>query len=355
MFQTLQKAFPQIAFQRHVSLAPHTTVKIGGPAEFFTEITDQKLFTSLCQYCRKEQIPLTILGWGANTLIADRGIRGLVIKNKTQAWEIIESTMELLSLQTASADPRWESDNSKNNLTYSFEDLDYNESETEAVYIKVDSGMPLSLFITQLIQQEVTGLQWFSRIPATIGGAIVNNVHGGTHFLSEYLVQVEVVTPSGELIQVNATDLDFGYDFSRFHYTDEIITSSIFRLHKGDIEKAKLVVVEWAKRKKLQPQNSLGCIFQNITSQEQLSHTLPTPSVGYIVDQILHKKGFNIGDAKISEHHAAFIENIGNATAQDYLDLIQLIIVETKDALGIQLKPEIFFLGFTEQELEGIY
>ena len=111
---------------------------------------------------------------------------------------------------------------------------------------------------------------------------------------------------------------------------------------------------EWAVRKKIQPQNSLGCVFQNITSDDQKRLELPTPSIGYIVEHVLGLQGFRVGDAVVSPKHAAFIENCGAATAADYLQIIRTIITAAQEKLAITLKPEIFFLGFTHEELNGI-
>ena len=111
---------------------------------------------------------------------------------------------------------------------------------------------------------------------------------------------------------------------------------------------------EWAVRKKIQPQNSLGCVFQNISPDEQKRLELPTPSIGYMVEHALNLQSLQKGDAVVSPKHAAFIENIGSATAADYLKIIRTIIDAAQEKLGIKLKPEIFFLGFTDQELAGI-
>src|SRR5690606_24066479 len=115
---------------------------------------------------------------------------------------------------------------------------------------------------------------------------------------------------------------------------------------RGDVDRAKQVVIEWARRKAIQPQNSLGCVFQNLTPEQQQKLNLPTPSIGYLIEHVLQRKGFRIGDAMVSEKHCAFIENVGQATAKDYLEVINTLVNETKQKTGIQLKPEIFFLGF---------
>lgn len=354
----LKSQFPHLEFKENYSLAKHTTVKIGGPADLYCETKTSEDFINLVSYMRTNNLPLTLLGWGANTLISDAGIRGLVVKNTSQAMSILDSqghnehTFDETEQEQIAA--RWQSDSKKGTFTYEFSDLDYDESKSERVLVELDSGVSLPYAINILIQQGITGLQWYSRIPATVGGAIYNNIHGGTHFISEVIKSVTVIDEFGTKKVLDKMELQAGYDVSRFHKTNETIVSAVFSLYKGDAEKAAYVAREWAVRKSIQPQKSLGCVFQNISNEVKDKLGYPTTSVGYIVEHVLHKKGFQIGDAKISEKHAAFIENVGLATAQDYLNVIKTVISETKEKTGVTLKPEIFFLGFEPSELEGI-
>lgn len=358
LIDKLQTEFPHLEFHSKYPLAKHTTVKIGGPAEVYCETKTSTDFISLITYMRQNQLPLTLLGWGANTLISDAGIRGLVVRNTSQNITILDSdgatdhTIDQKEQEEIAA--RWQSDSQKGTFTYEFSDLDYDESNEETVLVELDSGVSLPFAINILIQQGITGLQWYSRIPATVGGAIYNNIHGGTHFISEVIHTVTVIDEEGNTQVLPKHMLKAGYDVSRFHETDETIVSAVFKLYKGDAQKAAYVAREWAVRKAIQPQRSLGCVFQNISNEQKDKLGYPTTSVGYIVEHVLNKKGFQIGDAKVSQRHAAFIENTGAATAKDYLEVIRTIIAETKEKTGVTLKPEIFFLGFDKSELVGI-
>ncbi len=341
----LPNKFPHLKFESNHLLAPHTTVKIGGPAELYVETPNTKDFVELITLARKNQIPVTLLGWGANTLIADEGIKGLVVKNTSNQIDIVNENVTA-PIETVTTIPRWQSDDSNSNKKYEFEDLDYNENDSPRIRVEISSGVGLPVVINTLLQQGITGLQWFSRIPGSIGGAIYNNIHGGTHFISEVIEFITVIDKDGELQKIATKDAEFGYDFSRFHHSEEVIVSATFLLFKGDVEKAKQVVVEWAKRKSIQPQNSLGCVFQNLTADQQKQLNLPTPSIGYLIEHVLNKKGFKIGGAMVSEKHCAFIENVGNATAKEYKAVIDTLVNETKEKTGIELKSEIFYLGF---------
>lgn len=350
----LPALFPQLDFQTNFVLAPLTTVKIGGPAELFCAISNRDDFIQVVQTAKQHHLPVTILGWGANTLIADRGIKGLVIKNMTAGIEVQDAKAETKAVPVNTVSARWQSHSTEHAKWHTFEDLNYDESDQPSVQVRIDAGVALPVAITQLIQLGITGLQWFARIPATMGGAIVNNIHGGTHFLSEYIVSVDVITPEGKLKTLPTDQLEFGYDYSRFHHSGEVIVSALFKLYRGDAEKARSVVKEWSVRKQRQPAKSLGCIFQNLTAEQQQRLGFPTNSIGYVMDQVLHLKNFQIGDAKISDFHAAFIENVGQATAADYLAVIKKMIAAADQKLAVKLKPEIFFLGFTNEELKGI-
>ncbi|MCB9812804.1 MAG: FAD-binding protein [Pseudomonadales bacterium] len=379
LYENLTTQFNKLEFKKEHLLANYTTVKIGGPAEVFCETKNSQDFVKLISYSIKEKIPFTILGWGANVLISDKGIRGLVIKNNSNNIQVIENSNKVtdetedqtndqttkkttnesinikdINHKSGVLKSRWHSDKVKGTFKYEFSDLDYDESNYPTVIVEVDSGVALPVAINTLIGRGITGLQWYSRIPATIGGAIYNNIHGGTHFISEVIESVKIIDENGKIKILPKNKLKIGYDKSRFHSNNEIIVSARLKLFKGDKIMAANVAKEWAIRKAIQPKKSLGCIFQNLTENQKNSLNYPTSSVGYIVEHILNKKGYRIGDVKISENHAAFLENVGNATAKDYLELIRKIIEETKNIAGIKLKPEIFFLGFEESELKGI-
>ncbi len=345
--QLLYSNFPNLKFKEQETLAPYTTVKIGGPAEVFYEVKDNNDLINLTKFCKKNNLPVTILGLGANTLIADRGIKGLVIKNSCNKITILSH--ESSNNQVKQVTPRLDS----NNYSYQFNDLDYQDSG-KRVLIKLDAGVVLTQANQYLLKHNITGLQWYARIPSTLGGAVYNNVHGGTHFIAEVIKEVTIVNDEGEEKVLNNNDLQFAYDYSSLHNNKAIITSVTLNLFYGDVSKAQAVTKEWRKRKSIQPMNSLGCIFQNISNQEKTQLNLPTTSIGYIIDKILNMKDFKVGDAQVSKQHSAFIINTNNATAKDYLALIKLIMSETKEKLNLDLKLEISLLGFNNKELEFI-
>lgn len=354
-FAALTQAFPEQQFLAEEPLARYTTVGIGGPAEVFTRVKTTEQLKTLAAYCFTQNIPVTVLGWGANTLIADRGLRGLVIRNEANDITVHTELPDELPAPVRTQ-ARWGADDTTGSFKYELSDLAYEEtaSDTPRVLVTLASGVSLPMAINVLLAKGITGLQWYARIPASVGGAIYNNIHGGTHFIAELLVSVTALTPEGELKVYQPEELEFGYDYSLFHTRTDVIIAADFLLFKGDVAAARKISLEWAQRKQLQPQNSLGCIFQNISAEEQEKLGVPTPSIGYLVEHTLGLQGYRVGGAVVSPKHAAFIENTGGATAAEYLEVIRTIITAAQETCGIVLKPEIFFLGFTKEELAGI-
>lgn len=347
LFESLDPKFAK----RNEPLAPHTTVKIGGPADIWYEAPSTDDFVKAIKKARELGIPVTILGRGANTLISDNGIRGLVIKSGSrhiavENEEVVEESEEFV----AKIEARWESASEEEGgrTMYEFKDLDYDESGLPKVAVTIDSGVDMPFAINYLLSQGLTGLQWYARVPGTLGGWIHNNVHGGSHFIMELVDEVTVLTPENEIKTYPKSELGLGYDQSRFHNSAEIILSAKLNLYRGDKLKARAAFTEWAKRKSIQPAISVGCVFQNIPQEIRAERNFPTTSVGYIVEHQLKMTGFRIGDAMVSPNHHNFIVNMGKATAADYLAVIKEITRRTKQELNIEIKPEIFFLGFEE-------
>ena len=170
------------------------------------------------------------------------------------------------------------------------------------------------------------------------------NMHGGEYFFGNFVYNALLF--DGENTKtVNHEYFKFGYDWSILHETGEIILEADLLLFYGDVEKAKALSVDWARRKSLQPQKSAGCVFQNLTHEQQEKLNLPTSSIGYLIDKVLELKGTQKGGAIISNNHAAFIENLGHAKAQDVYYLYQVIKEKAKQKLELDLKSEIEFIG----------
>ena len=333
-------------------LAKRTYLKIGGPADLYFEAENTSEFKKAISEAQKLKVPITPLGDGSNILISEKGIRGLVLVNRSNEIVILGEEKEKTRISAVKPEYRWESDSKEGTFKYEFSDLDYDESDQPRIKVKMDSGVNLSRATGYLLGKGITGLQWYAGIPGTIGGAVFNNIHGGTHFISEVIDKVSVVNPKGDKLALGIKDLGADYDKSRFQESGEVIIDVTFLLFRGNVAKAEYVRYEWAKRKSLQPRNSPGCAFHNLTQEQKEKLNLPTTSVGFVIEHLLKMTGFRIGDAAISKGHHNFIINEGNATAKDYLAVMKTIYRKAKEELGIELVPEIFLLGFDMDEIE---
>lgn len=322
-FHQLTTRFPKLRFINNEPLSLHSTVRIGGLAEVFWQTTTSRDLVEVFCYCQEQRIPHTIIGWGANTLFADRGLSGLVIKNTLNNISLINHA----------------------NIT----------NNDQPILVEIESGTPLSFAINQLLDQNIIGMESWARIPATIGGAIYNNIHGENGKLFADIIQsVKFVDKKSLVKSLNADQLNLAYDYSIFHQLDAVIISAIFKLKYGDGKEGLAKVKSIAQTKAHHPPRSLGCVFQNLDIPSQQRLNLPTKSSGYLIDKVLKLGQLRIGDAQVSPKHAGFIENLGHATANEYLQVIKTITAAAKTQLNLILKSEIFYKGFNSIELAGL-
>ncbi len=306
LFSSLSSKFPHLSIRENHSLAPYTTLKIGGPADIFIhtrnpkEFHDVLIFLSNNVKATTPHLQLTILGNGSNVLISDSGIRGIVIKN------------------------------SGNHLTI---------SKKNPSLVTLSSGTSLAFAISSTLNRHLTGLEYYAYIPATIGGAVYSHIHGiDHHHFSQIINSVKFINLlTGKITTQKANQLRWSYDYSQFQdHPEWIILSVNLNLTPGNPIPAKQLVRNIIAQKTItQPPNSAGCVFQNP----------PADSAGRIIDQELNLKNFSINGARVSDQHANFLVNDGTATARDYLDLIRYIQSQAKQKLNLDLQPEIKFLG----------
>jgi UDP-N-acetylmuramate dehydrogenase len=319
---------------RQQLLAPHSTLRIGGPAEYFCQVTTKAELLEAVAWARKKKLPVRILGNGSNVLISDAGIKGLVIKNLLNKIEILSLNQTPRPPQLA---PRFELVEADPLIAR----LSYQASQYPAVTVKLDSGVYLPRAIFSLIAQGITGLEWFAGIPATVGGASYINLHGADKYWSDYLTAAEILTPDLQWQTVSADYFEYDYDQSRLKTSGDLVVAVNLQLRRGPADRALAIAKYWQAKKSHQPQQSLGCIFQNLDIREQRRLGLPTPSIGYLIDKKLGLKGVKIGSACISAKHAGFIENLGGATAAQVWSLIKLVRTRAKKQLGIDLALEV--------------
>jgi UDP-N-acetylmuramate dehydrogenase len=332
-------------FPSHVPLAPYTTTRIGGFAEYLAVATKQSQLFNLLKFAAVHpNTPFHLLGLGSNVIISDDGLPGLTVINKAASIKVFPKiypavTLSLTYTQRKENEPEKYLDFSK---------IDYDESGFPTQEVVIQSGTPLPYAISHLISLGLTGLQWFSYIPGTVGGATYQNVHGGKYHFSDYIVSVKIFDlKNGKTKILKKADLNWKYETSLFLQNPHlVILSTRLRLFKGDTKLAKQVSTGWILQKsKVQPMNSAGSVFANPPLEVCQKLWGEQKSTGWIIDHELNLKGFAIGDAQISEKHSNFIVNRGHATAADYYALVKHIQKLVKTRFAFDLVPEVKFLG----------
>lgn len=303
-------------------LGRYTTFKVGGPADFFYDAKTKDEFVTAVKIARTVNMPLFVLGGGTNILIGDRGVRGLVIKNSTQAIAIrgVRGSME-------------------------------QGTSKRTVYVEADSGVPMNKLVRFTIEEGLSGLEMQLGLPGTVGGAVYMNSKWTkpTGYVGDTVYQAQVLTPGGDLKMVTHEYFNFSYDYSVVQKTGDLVVSVTFSLTQDSKERLwEVANGSIGYRRETQPQGvfSAGCTFKNISKATAMMNSTPnlSTSAGFLVDNA-GLKGERIGDAQISTQHANFIINLKNATAKDVVTLIEKAKAAVKEKFGVTLEEEIIRVG----------
>ena len=280
-------------------MSKHTSFKIGGIADYYIKITSTEELKSLFKISKKYNMPITLVGNGTNLLVRDGGIRGFVVKIDMNNFKI--------------------------------------KRTTKYVEMTVESGMTLAALANVALKEEITGLEFLSGIPGTIGGAIRMNAGAYGGEMKDIVVKTRYMTYDGKVKTITAGEHKFEYRNSIFSKMDVIILDTTIRLAKGNKKEIDAKMKEYAaSRKEKQPLEypNAGSTFKR--------------KEGVITAQLIDQaglKGYNVGDAEVSTKHAGFIINKGKATAKDVLDLVDHIKKTIKEKNNLDIELEIIVLG----------
>lgn len=316
--ETLDLAKPRafgIDIQANVLLAPYTTMKVGGPAQFFATVNSIDQMIKLVRWARAVELPYFILGGGSNMLISDAGIRGLVIHNRCRQVRVDE--------------PRC---------------CDYPKDERP--YLVAESGALMAGVARHSVREGLTGLEWAVSVPGTVGGAVVGNAgaHGGE--VKDTLEYALLLDGAGEVVEYQVADFAYAYRASRLkeHVAlragfNAVVLSANFRLSPGDAGEIRARADQFLQhRRRTQPvEPSLGSTFVNP----------PGDHAGRLIE-LAGLKGRRVGGVEVSTLHANFIVNpggVGKATAAEVVTLIQEIQTTVEQRFGVRLTPEVQFVG----------
>ncbi|MFT4604056.1 MAG: UDP-N-acetylmuramate dehydrogenase [Rhodothermales bacterium] len=297
--------------RRSVPLAPFTTFRIGGPADYFYEARSADELHDAILAARDLDIPHFLLGLGANVLIGDGGFRGLVIRNCATGYAI----------------------------------------DKLHGFVTAESGMVLYPgLIENVVEAGLSGLEHYVGIPSTIGGALWQNLHflspaperERTMFIEEVVLNADLLTEEGIRRTVGVDYFEFGYDTSILHRRKDVVLAATFRMEEADPASMKRIMaenLEWRRTRHppLETEPSAGSIFKKIEGV----------GAGRLIDGC-GMKGTQVGGVRITDRHANILINTGGATASDVMSLIALIQDTVERETGYRLEPEISFVGSFE-------
>lgn len=283
--------------RRQEPMSLHTTFRIGGPADLFVTPGSIQAVADSIRICKETQTPYAVIGNGSNLLVSDTGYRGVIIQ-----------------------------------IGRNLNQVSVNGEE-----IRAQAGAMLSVIAKTALSEILTGFEFASGIPGTLGGAAVMNAGAYGGEMKDVLTEVTVLTREGEIRTVPAEKLEMGYRTSLAAKNGWIILEAVLKFQKGDAEAIR------GRMEELK--------MQRVTKQPldlpSAGSTFKRPE-GYFAGKLIMDaglRGFTVGGAQISEKHCGFVVNKGGATAEDVRNLICAVQKKVQEEAGVKLEPEVKFLG----------
>lgn len=296
VLQTLENYVPRENIHLREPMSRHTTFRIGGEADCFVEIESVEQLTHLKRYLQMVEQPCLILGNGSNLLVSDRGYAGVVLH--------VGPRMQQIRVQGES--------------------------------MIVQAGALMSQAAQTALEHSLTGLEFASGIPGTIGGGVIMNAGAYGGEISQVAEMVKVVDRQGNVLELDNTTMEFGYRTSAIKGQPFTVVEVTLKLARGERETISEKMRELAaKRREKQPLEypSAGSIFKR--------------PEGYFAGELIMKsglRGYQIGGARVSDKHCGFIVNMGKATCEDVRDLIAHVQERVKACFGVDLETEVIYV-----------
>lgn len=296
VLQTLENYVPRENIHLGEPMSRHTTFRIGGEADCFVEIESEEQLTHLKRYLQMVEQPCLILGNGSNLLVSDRGYAGVVLH--------VGPRMQQIRVQGES--------------------------------MIVQAGALMAQAAQTALEHSLTGLEFASGIPGTIGGGVIMNAGAYGGEISQVAEMVKVVDRQGNVLELDNTTMEFGYRTSAIKGQPFTVVEVTLKLARGERETISEKMRELAaKRREKQPLEypSAGSIFKR--------------PEGYFAGELIMKsglRGYQIGGARVSDKHCGFIVNMGKATCEDVRDLIAHVQERVKACFGVDLETEVIYV-----------
>ena len=299
ILNSLEQIISKEEIKQNEPMKNHTSFKIGGPAEFYIKIKSVEELRKILEFAKNENIKVTIIGNGSNVLVPDEGINGIVIRTNLK-------------------------------------DINIENKNEDNVEVTVNDAVPIGFLAQKLLKEEITGFEELSGIPGTIGGAILMNAGAHGKEMKDIVTEIVAMDYDGKMYKFTNEEAEFSYRHSKFCSGEYIIIQAKLQFKKGNKEEIKAKMAEYVQyRKEKQPieSPSAGSTFKRGTD--------------FITAKLIDEaglKGYSIGGAKISEKHAGFIINTGNATAKDVLDLANYVTDKVYEKFNKKIELEIKIL-----------
>lgn len=295
ILEEIKKIIPKERIHINESMSKHTSFKIGGNAKILVNIVSVFELQEILKILKKENIRIIIIGNGSNILVSDKGIDGIVLKIEIKKFEI---------------------------------------QKIDSKYrITLGAGCKLGEISYKLADKNISGFEFASGIPGTIGGAIRMNAGAYGSEMKDIVNSITYIDRNGQISKINNKEAKFEYRNSIFSKKDYIIIETEIELESGKKEEIIEKIKEYQKNRiEKQPIEypSAGSVFKR--------------GDGFITAKLIDEcglKGYQIGGAQISEKHAGFIINKGNAKAKDVEDLIKYIKKQVLEKFGVEIETEI--------------
>lgn len=278
-------------------MSRHTTFRIGGPADYFVIPQNTEQIRAVVTQCKKEKIPYYVLGNGSNLLVGDKGYRGVII----QIYR------------------------------------NYSEIKVEAERIYAQAGALLSKIAAEALSNSLTGVEFASGIPGTLGGAVMMNAGAYGGEMKQVIESAEILTKDGDVKTLTVEELELAYRTSSIAKTEGIVLSAILHLEQGDTESVRSYMEELKEKR----------VTKQPLEYASAGSTFKRPE-GYFAGKLIDDaglRGFCLGNAQVSEKHCGFVINRGKATALDVISLMQQVSEKVEASSGVKLEPEVKRIG----------
>lgn len=278
-------------------MSRHTTFRVGGPADFFVTPKAKEEVRDVIRICKEAGMPYYIIGNGSNLLVSDAGYRGVIV----QIYK------------------------------------EMNEVKVEGDLVKAQAGALLSGIAAKALGAELSGFEFASGIPGTIGGACVMNAGAYGGEMKDVLESVTVLTGEGKIIELGRNELELGYRTSVIAKKGYIVLGAVLKLERGDGEKIKTYMDELKEKR----------VTKQPLEYPSAGSTFKRPE-GFFAGKLIEDaglRGFQVGGAQVSEKHCGFVINRDHATAADIMELMRQVQIRVKENSGVDLEPEVKRLG----------